>query len=59
MNLTIVIIRDYEMDDMPQGNPPNVYENYVGSMANHDKVYENLLDVLLKGAVLSRIVMRD
>jgi len=47
--LDYCMIQDYELENMPQGNPPNVYENYVGSMANHDKVYENLLDVLLKG----------
>jgi UDP-N-acetyl-2-amino-2-deoxyglucuronate dehydrogenase len=40
-------IRDYSISDLPAGNPPNNYGHYVGSMSNHDKVYENVIDVLL------------
>jgi UDP-N-acetyl-2-amino-2-deoxyglucuronate dehydrogenase len=45
-------ILDFKIEDLPAGNPPNNYGNYVGSMSNHDKVYENVLDVLLnKGSI--------
>jgi UDP-N-acetyl-2-amino-2-deoxyglucuronate dehydrogenase len=45
-------IRDYKITDLPAGNPPNNYGQYVGSMSNHDKVYENVVDVLLnKGTI--------
>ena len=30
----------------PEGNPANSYGQYQGSMSNHDKVYENIVDVL-------------
>jgi UDP-N-acetyl-2-amino-2-deoxyglucuronate dehydrogenase len=39
--------------DLPPGNPPNDYGQYVGSMSNHDKVYRNVLDVLMKGDVIA------
>lgn len=39
-------IKNYNIEKLPQGNKPNNYGNYVGSMSNHDKVYDNLLDVL-------------
>jgi len=32
--------------NLPPGNPPNHYGQYVGSMSNHDKVYQNLISVL-------------
>lgn len=45
-------IEGYEITGLPAGNPPNNYGHYVGSMSNHKKVYENLVDVLLnKGAI--------
>ncbi len=31
---------------LPSGNPANQYGNYTGSMSNHDKVYQNVVDVL-------------
>jgi len=40
-------IKDYTIADLPAGNIANEYGNYVGSMSNHDKVYDNLIDVLL------------
>jgi predicted dehydrogenase len=40
-------IENYSIDNIPKGNPPNNYGQYVGSMSNHDKVYENIIDVLL------------
>ncbi|MBN9379444.1 MAG: Gfo/Idh/MocA family oxidoreductase [Chitinophagaceae bacterium] len=39
-------IDGYKIEDLPPGNPPNNYGQYQGSMSNHDKVYENLLEVL-------------
>ena len=41
-------IKDYKISDLPSGNPPNNYGQYIGSMSNHDKVYENVIDVLNK-----------
>jgi UDP-N-acetyl-2-amino-2-deoxyglucuronate dehydrogenase len=38
---------------LPEGNKPNNYGTYLGSMSNHDKVYENLIDVLQNGAAIS------
>lgn len=43
------MIEDHEIKDLPKGNPPNLYGNYVGSMSNHEKVYENLVKVLQEG----------
>ncbi len=42
-------IRDYRIEDLPPGNPPNNYGQYFGSMSNHNKVYENIIDVLVNG----------
>ncbi len=40
------------ISNLPPGNPPNNYGQYLGSMSNHDKVYQNLADVLVgKGAI--------
>ena len=46
-------IKDYKIDNLPEGNKPNNYGNYFGSMSNHDKVYENLIDVLQNGGTIS------
>jgi UDP-N-acetyl-2-amino-2-deoxyglucuronate dehydrogenase len=46
-------IEGYKIDNLPEGNKPNNYGNYVGSMSNHDKIYENLVEVLLNGATIS------
>ncbi len=46
-------IDNYEIVDLPAGNPPNNYGRYFGSMSNHDKVYENLSDVLLNGGIIA------
>jgi Predicted dehydrogenases and related proteins len=45
-------IKDYKITNLPEGNPPNNYGQYVGSMSNHDKVYENLVDVLLNNGTI-------
>ncbi len=46
-------IRDYRIDNLPQGNKANSYGTYEGSMSNHDKVYENLVAVLTNNAAIS------
>jgi UDP-N-acetyl-2-amino-2-deoxyglucuronate dehydrogenase len=43
----------FKIEGLPEGNPPNNYGKYVGSMSNHDKVYENVVDVLTKGGVIA------
>ena len=45
-------IKDYRIKDLPAGNPPNNYGKYTGSMSNHDKVYENVVDVLLNKGII-------
>jgi len=46
-------IEGFEFKDLPEGNKPNNYGTYVGSMSNHDKIYVNLVDVLTNGAEIS------
>jgi predicted dehydrogenase len=46
-------IKDFKIENLPEGNKPNNYGNYVGSMSNHDKIYENVIDVLQNGATIS------
>lgn len=46
-------IEGYEIKDLPAGNPPNSYGQYFGSMSNHDKVYENVADVLSNGGIIA------
>ncbi|MFN8606483.1 MAG: Gfo/Idh/MocA family oxidoreductase [Vulcanimicrobiota bacterium] len=46
-------IKDFTFKDLPEGNKPNNYGNYVGSMSNHDKVYENLVQVLENRSAIS------
>lgn len=43
------LIENYKIEDLPKGNTANDYGTYTGSMSNHDKVYQNLVDVLLHG----------
>ena len=46
-------IEGYEITGLEQGNPPNVYGTAKGSMSNHDKVYENVIDVLVHGGSIA------
>ena len=39
-------IKDHVIFDLPSSNKANEYGFYEGSMSNHDKVYNNLVDVL-------------
>jgi hypothetical protein len=38
---------------LPEGNKANNYGNYTGSMSNHDKVYDNLIQVLTQNAPIT------
>lgn len=42
-------IDGYEITGLEPGNPPNTYGMNKGSMSNHDKVYLNVIDVLVHG----------
>lgn len=46
-------IENFEFKDLPEGNTANNYGNYQGSMSNHDKIYENLVEVLQRNAPIS------
>jgi UDP-N-acetyl-2-amino-2-deoxyglucuronate dehydrogenase len=46
---------NFEIKDLPQGNPSNNYGSYQGSMSNHGKVYENVLEVLLEDKPMSTL----
>jgi len=46
-------IDNYKIENLPEGNKANNYGNYQGSMSNHDKVYENLVNVLTNNASIS------
>ncbi len=46
-------IDGFEFKDLPVGNTANNYGKYQGSMSNHDKVYENVIDVLNNGSTIS------
>lgn len=46
-------IEGLEIKDLPAGNTANNYGQYQGSMSNHDKVYENVIDVLKNGSAIS------
>ncbi|MDC1320352.1 Gfo/Idh/MocA family oxidoreductase [Flavobacteriaceae bacterium] len=46
-------IDGFEIKDLPKGNTSNNYGNYQGSMSNHDKVYENLVNVMQSGDSIS------
>ncbi|MBX2931839.1 MAG: Gfo/Idh/MocA family oxidoreductase [Chitinophagaceae bacterium] len=46
-------IEDYTIENLPIGNIANNYGEYQGSMSNHDKVYDNVIDVLQNNAIIS------
>jgi UDP-N-acetyl-2-amino-2-deoxyglucuronate dehydrogenase len=46
-------IEGYKIENLAEGNKANNYGNYLGSMSNHDKVYDNLIEVLQKNAPIS------
>lgn len=46
-------IQDYKMQSLFEAKPANDYGFYQGSMSNHDKVYENVADVLKRGGQIA------
>jgi len=46
-------IENYSIAGLPPGNPPNNYGKYQGSMSNHDKVYDNVIEVLLNSGTIA------
>ena len=44
---------DFEITNLPPGNPPNQYGQYTGSMSNHDQVYQNVKEVLTGNGVIA------
>lgn len=46
-------IKDYKIVDVIESRPANDYGFYQGSMSNHDKVYENVVDVLLNNGMIA------
>jgi predicted dehydrogenase len=39
-------IQGYKIENLPAGNPPNNYGFYQGSMSNHDKVYQHVIEAI-------------
>ena len=46
-------IKDHVIKGLPAGNKANEYGFYQGSMSNHDKVYQNLVDVIENNAPMA------
>jgi UDP-N-acetyl-2-amino-2-deoxyglucuronate dehydrogenase len=46
-------IEGYKIENLPEGNKANNYGTYQGSMSNHDKVYDNLIEVLQNNGAIS------
>ena len=46
-------IEGVEITNLEQGNKANNYGEYQGSMSNHDKVYQNIVEVLKNGASIT------
>jgi predicted dehydrogenase len=46
-------IKDHIIADLPAGKKANDYGSYQGSMSNHDKVYQNLVDVIQNNATMA------
>ena len=46
-------IENYTIENLPKGNNANNYGKYKGSMSNHDKIYENVVDVLINNGQIT------
>jgi predicted dehydrogenase len=46
-------IENYRIENLPPGKPPNQYGQYQGSMSNHDKVYQNVIEVLEGSGIIA------
>jgi UDP-N-acetyl-2-amino-2-deoxyglucuronate dehydrogenase len=40
-------IENFVLEDLPLSNSPNDYGTYIGSMSNHDKVYQQMIDIVM------------
>jgi UDP-N-acetyl-2-amino-2-deoxyglucuronate dehydrogenase len=47
------VIDGYIIEGLPSGNKANDYGFYQGSMSNHDKVYQNVVEVMRGSATIS------
>ncbi len=47
------LIDGIKIENLPEGNRPNNYGTYIGSMSNHNLVYDNVIEVLEKGASIT------
>jgi hypothetical protein len=52
-------IEGFEFKDLLKGNTANNYGQYQGSMSNHDKVYENVIEVLTNNGIISTNSLKD
>jgi UDP-N-acetyl-2-amino-2-deoxyglucuronate dehydrogenase len=50
-------IENYEMPVLPPANPANDYGHYKGSAANHNYIFDNVIDVLQNKAVITTNAM--
>lgn len=46
-------IENYTISNLPAGNKANNYGDYLGSMSNHEQVYQNVLEVLFENAAIN------
>ncbi len=44
-------IENFSFDAMPEGNAANDYGTYIGSMSNHDKEYQQLIETIQSGNI--------
>ncbi len=52
-NIEYCKIENYEIPEHSEGNPANTYGGYSGSMSNHDKVFDNVIEVLQNKAKMT------
>jgi len=44
-------IENFIFDSIPQSNNANDYGSYVGSMSNHDKEYQSIIEIVQSGKI--------
>ncbi len=50
-------IKDYEMPELPEGNPANDYGQYKGSAANHNFIFDNVVETIRRGGTITTNAM--
>ncbi len=48
-------IKNFQFKELPKSNAANQYGTYTGSMSNHDKVYEQVINVLQNESLPARL----